>query len=109
MGWCANEGRLMNALALLEIIDRDGHVRQSFPVLHWPFTVGRALDNDVVITDPHVAAMHLSIAPTDAGLGIAVGDTRNTRAMACRSAASACAAARARCFRPAPAAPTAST
>jgi FHA domain len=67
----------MSALALLEIIDRDGHVRQSFPVPHWPLTIGRALDNDVVITDPHVAARHLSIAPTEAGLGIVVGDTRN--------------------------------
>jgi FHA domain len=67
----------MSAVALLEIIDRDGHVRQSFPVPHWPLTIGRALHNDVVITDPHVAPMHLSIAPFEAGLGIVVGDTRN--------------------------------
>jgi hypothetical protein len=67
----------MSALALLEIIDRDGHVRQSYPVLHWPLTIGRALDNDVVITDPHVAAQHMSVGPTEAGLGVVVGDTHN--------------------------------
>ena len=57
----------MGTSALIEILDRDGHVRQSFAVQHWPVTLGRALDNDVVLSDPHIAAAHLSIAPGDGG------------------------------------------
>ena len=63
--------------ALLEVLDRDGHVRQAFAVRHWPLRIGRALANDVVLTDPHVAAEHLSIAPSGAGLALTVADTRN--------------------------------
>ena len=37
---------------LIEVLDRDGQVRQSFPVAQWPLRVGRALDNDVVLSDP---------------------------------------------------------
>jgi len=65
------------ALPLLEILDRDGHVRQSVAVQRWPLRVGRALDNDVVLSDPHVAPSHLSIAPAEHGLAITVGETRN--------------------------------
>ena len=42
----------MGALALLEVLDRDGQVRQSYPVLEWPLRIGRALDNDVILSDP---------------------------------------------------------
>ncbi len=63
--------------ALIEILDRDGQVRQSITVTHWPLRIGRALDNDVVLSDPHVAAHHLSIAETEAGLALSVGDTLN--------------------------------
>ena len=51
----------MGALALLEVLDRDGQVRQSYPVLEWPLRIGRALDNDVVLTEPHVAPHHATI------------------------------------------------
>jgi hypothetical protein len=67
----------VGALALLEVLDRDGHVRQAYAVAHWPLRVGRALDNEVVLSDPHVAAVHLSIAPGAHGLVLTVGDTRN--------------------------------
>ena len=63
--------------ALLELLDRDGHVRQSYPVHQWPLTVGRSLGNDVVVTDPNMAASHFSIAPVPAGFALVVGDTRN--------------------------------
>ena len=82
-------------LALLEAVDRDGQVRQSWRVERWPLTIGRSLDNDVVLTDPHVAPHHAtiapvaSVAPTDSidgtagagdltpALAITAGDTRN--------------------------------
>ncbi len=73
--------------ALLEAVDRDGHVRQAWRVEHWPLTIGRALDNDVVLTDPHVAAHHASIVATTADaadgepakttLVVSAGDTKN--------------------------------
>jgi hypothetical protein len=47
--------------ALLEAIDRDGMVRQSWRIERWPLTIGRALDNDVVLSDPHVAPHHATL------------------------------------------------
>jgi hypothetical protein len=68
----------MGALALLEVLDRDGQVRQGYPVLQWPLRIGRGLDNDVVLGDPHVAARHLQVAPDEHGeLTLRVADTRN--------------------------------
>ena len=63
--------------ALLEIMDRDGHARQGWPIHAWPIRVGRALDNDIVLTDPHVAAHHFSIEARDGGLELRSGDTVN--------------------------------
>ncbi len=51
----------MGPLALLEALDRDGTVRQAWRIERWPVTIGRALDNDAVLTEPHVAAHHASI------------------------------------------------
>ena len=72
--------------ALLEAIDRDGLVRQAWRLERWPVTIGRALDNDVVLTDPHVAAHHATL-DLDLGvdgdgdgktmLTVRVGETRN--------------------------------
>ena len=64
-------------LALLEVLDRDGQVRQSFSVLRWPLRIGRGLDNDVVLSDPHVAAEHFTLALGDRGLALIVGETKN--------------------------------
>ncbi|HEY4956883.1 MAG TPA: FHA domain-containing protein, partial [Caldimonas sp.] len=47
--------------ALLEAIDRDGLVRQAWRIERWPFSIGRALDNDVVLSDPHVAPHHATL------------------------------------------------
>jgi hypothetical protein len=65
-------------LALIELLERDGRVRRSIEVRHWPVLIGRALDNDIVLDDPHVAAHHLSLAPDEQGLlQMTVGATRN--------------------------------
>lgn len=45
-------------LARLEVLDRDGRVRQALAVTAWPVTIGRAIDNDLVLDDAHVAAHH---------------------------------------------------
>jgi FHA domain len=37
-------------------------------VWRWPLTLGRALDNDVVIDDPHLAAQHASLTPGEDGV-----------------------------------------
>jgi hypothetical protein len=39
--------------------------------------VGRALDNDLVLSDPHVALHHLRIEPAEQGLALQVGETVN--------------------------------
>jgi len=62
---------------LLEVLDRDGQVRQAIAVTHWPLRIGRALDNDVVLSDLHVAAHHLVVDETDAALTLSVADTVN--------------------------------
>jgi hypothetical protein len=45
-------------VALIEWLDRDGHVQRGADVQRWPLSLGRALDNTVVLDDPHVAAHH---------------------------------------------------
>lgn len=67
----------MTTLAILEVLDRDGQVRQTHVVRSWPLTIGRALDNDVVLPDPYVAARHLIVGEDADGLSLAVGETLN--------------------------------
>ncbi|KNZ33413.1 MAG: hypothetical protein AD742_05755 [Methylibium sp. NZG] len=59
---------------MVELLGRDGSVRQSFAVHGWPLRIGRALDNDVVLSDAHVAPVHLTIAPQAAPAAPAVSD-----------------------------------
>jgi len=54
-------------LALIEVQGRDGRIGRVVDVRHWPLTLGRALDNDVVIDDPHVAAFHAQLLQGDDG------------------------------------------
>ena len=71
------------ALALLEAIDRDGLVRQAWRVERWPLTIGRALDNDVVLSEAYIAAHHASIdiaAGKDgaaSAISVRAGETKN--------------------------------
>ncbi len=55
-------------IALIELLDRDGRVRRVVDVQAWPLTIGRALDNHLVLDDPHVAEHHLSLGPDAQGL-----------------------------------------
>lgn len=45
-------------LAQLELLDGDGRIQQAWDVHAWPLSLGRALDNDIVLHEPHAAAHH---------------------------------------------------
>jgi hypothetical protein len=65
-------------LALIEVLERDGRVGHSVSVAAWPLTLGRALANDVVLDDPHIAPHHATLqADDEARLWLQVGDTVN--------------------------------
>lgn len=64
-------------IGVLEVLDRDGHVRHYMPITAWPVKVGRALDNDLVLDDEHIAAHHFSVAQDESGVFVQVGDTIN--------------------------------
>jgi hypothetical protein len=64
-------------LAIVEILDRDGRARATLPVRRWPITIGRAVDCDVVLDDPFVAARHATVSEADGRLHIGVGETVN--------------------------------
>lgn len=70
--------RRQERLALIEVFERDGRMGRSASVRRWPLTLGRALDNDVVLDDPHVAAHHATLQPgADGRLQLQVGDSIN--------------------------------
>lgn len=48
-------------LGLIEAFDPHGALLARAPITRWPVTVGRALDCDLVLDDPFVAAYHLCI------------------------------------------------
>lgn len=56
--------------ALIELgepLDRQQRALRSVDVWHWPVTIGRALDNDVVLDDPYVAPHHARLSTDEAG------------------------------------------
>lgn len=53
----------MEALAFVEIVDRHREVVSRHPVHVWPVTVGRSYASDVIVDDPFVAPLHLTIEP----------------------------------------------
>lgn len=52
----------MSFLGAIEVIDRTGRVQARMRVEHLPFRIGRALDNDLVLDDPHVCAHHAELS-----------------------------------------------
>ena len=57
----------MEALAFVEIVDRHREVVSRHPVHGWPVTVGRSYAADVIVDDPFVAPLHLTIEPVGEG------------------------------------------
>jgi len=65
-------------LAQVEVCDAEGRCVQLFDVRQWPLRIGRALDNDLVLADPHVAAHHATLELlADGALQLRVGNSRN--------------------------------
>lgn len=52
----------MEKLGVLELLDRDGSVRQYVDITRWPLRIGRDLRSDLVLDDVHVAAEHAQIS-----------------------------------------------
>ena len=67
----------METLALIETLDRDGQPRQVLRVSQWPVRIGRAIDCDLVLDDPHVAAHHATLYWADDGLRVEPASTVN--------------------------------
>lgn len=63
--------------AVVEWLDRDGTPRQQHAVHDWPLTIGRALDNDLLLGDPHVAPHHARLVAGETGLALEVLDSDN--------------------------------
>ena len=57
--------RSAHRLALIEWVEREGHPARRVDVHAWPVTLGRAMDNDIVLDDPHVAAHPAALEPLD--------------------------------------------
>jgi hypothetical protein len=65
-------------VALIEVLERDGRSRRTLDVHGWPVSVGRALDNTLVLDEPHVAPRHATLLPDAEGrLAIQVGESVN--------------------------------
>lgn len=64
--------------ALIELLDRDARVIRAVDVLRWPVTLGRGLDQDVVLDDPHVAPAHARLDRAEDGtVLLLVGESLN--------------------------------
>ncbi|MGC4062863.1 MAG: FHA domain-containing protein [Aquabacterium sp.] len=69
--------RAETPIALIERLDRDGHVLQGTLVYRWPLTIGRSFEADLVLDDPHLAPMHAELDVADGALHLKVGETIN--------------------------------
>ena len=67
----------METLALIEALDHDGHPRQILRVAQWPVRIGRAIDCDLVLDDPHVAALHATLDRREDGVHVEPAATVN--------------------------------
>jgi hypothetical protein len=50
---------MSGAPLVIEVLARDGEVLTRHRIERLPATIGRALDNDVIVDDPFVAPLHL--------------------------------------------------
>ena len=57
----------MEALAIIEVLGRNGEIRHRERLFALPAIIGRGFDADLILDDPHVAAHHLQIDVSDDG------------------------------------------
>ncbi|MET0207566.1 MAG: FHA domain-containing protein [Burkholderiaceae bacterium] len=67
----------MDHAAVIEVVDRDGHCRETHKVRAWPLRIGRSPECDLVLSDPHLAAAHASIDWTPEGPALFLLESRN--------------------------------
>jgi hypothetical protein len=67
----------METLALIELLDRDGQPHRRVRVTQWPVRIGRAIDCDLVLDDPHVAAHHASLVHDEDGVHVVPAPSLN--------------------------------
>lgn len=68
----------MNPQYFVEILSRAGDVLERHPVAALPIRIGRAYDNHIIVSDPHVAAHHARVDQAqNGGLILRDLDTRN--------------------------------
>lgn len=67
----------MDHAAVIEILDREGHCRETHKVRQWPLTIGRAPSADLVLPDPHLAGAHALLHWTEAGARLELLESRN--------------------------------
>lgn len=67
----------METLALIETLDRDGQPRQILRISQWPVRIGRAIDSDLVLDDPHVAPHHATLTWAEDGVHVDPATTLN--------------------------------
>ena len=56
-----------NRIALVTLLDRDGHALRSVDVHAWPLSIGRALNQQLVLDDTSVAAEHATLSADESG------------------------------------------
>lgn len=61
----------MAPLGFIEILDAKGGVTERIRIDSWPLAIGRAYTNHVILGDPYVCPLHLSISPDEQGRLIA--------------------------------------
>ena len=61
----------MALVGYIEILDGKGNVIGRNAVESFPISIGRAYTNQVIVSDPHVCPMHLTIVPDEQGRLIA--------------------------------------
>ncbi len=57
----------MAPLGYIEILDAKGHVIERHGIEALPLNIGRAYTNQIILSDPYVCPMHLTIAPDEQG------------------------------------------
>jgi hypothetical protein len=67
----------METLALIELLDRDGQPQQRVRVTQWPVRIGRSIECDVVLDDPHVAPHHASLVHDENGVHVVPAPSMN--------------------------------
>ena len=63
----SNSPQLAPQWGFLELLDRSGKVFQRLRVSELPISVGRAYDNDIIVTDRYVCPHHLRVDVNDMG------------------------------------------